>query len=129
MPVAAVLAVGAVVSAVGAKKAAKAQVKSGDQAIAEQQRQFTQTQQTQQPFVDAGTEALGKLRDPQANFQASPGYNFVRNEGQRDIGNSFAARGGAQSGNALKALAEFNSGLASGEFGNWFNRRMNLADH
>jgi hypothetical protein len=62
-----------------------------------------------------------------AAFQASPDYQFRLNEGQRGVGNSFAARGGAASGNALKALTEFNSGTASGEFNNWFQKRMQLA--
>lgn len=60
-------------------------------------------------------------------FQASPDYQFRRDEGTRAIGNSFAARGGATGGNALRALAEFNSNLASQEFGDWFNRRLSLA--
>jgi hypothetical protein len=64
--------------------------------------------------------------DYSAFFQ-SPDYNFRRDEGTRGIGNSFAARGGAASGNALKALAEFNSNLAAGEFGNYFNRQAALA--
>jgi hypothetical protein len=64
--------------------------------------------------------------DYSAFFQ-SPDYNFRRTEGQRDIGNSFAARGGAFSGNALRALTEFNSNLAAGEFGNYFNRQAALA--
>jgi hypothetical protein len=67
-------------------------------------------------------------RQPSGNaFIDSPDYAFRRDEGQRGVGNSFAARGGAASGNALKALSEFNSNLASGEFGNWFNRRMALS--
>lgn len=60
-------------------------------------------------------------------FFASPDYEFRRSEGQRDIGNSFAARGGAASGNALRALAQYNSNLAAGEFGNYFNRQGALA--
>lgn len=62
-----------------------------------------------------------------SSFYASPDYNFRRAEGTRDIGNSFAARGGAASGNALKALADYNSSLAAGEFGNFFNRQAALA--
>lgn len=62
-----------------------------------------------------------------AAFQSSPDYQFRRDEGARAIGNSFAARGGAASGNALRALSEFNSNLAAGEFDNWFNRRLRLA--
>jgi hypothetical protein len=64
--------------------------------------------------------------DMSAFFQ-SPGYQFRRDEGTRGIGSSFAARGGAASGNALAALAEFNSGLASNEFGNYVNQLGTIA--
>lgn len=60
-------------------------------------------------------------------FFESPGYQFRRNEGMRGLERSAAARGGAFSGNALKALAEFNSGLASQEFGNYFNQLASIA--
>jgi hypothetical protein len=60
-------------------------------------------------------------------FFASPDYSFRRNEGMRNIENSFAARGGAASGNALRALADFNSNLASSEFGNFVNRQLAMA--
>lgn len=60
-------------------------------------------------------------------FFTSPGYQFRRDEGTRGIESSFAAGGGARSGNALAALAEFNSGLASQEFGNYFNQLSSLA--
>jgi hypothetical protein len=60
-------------------------------------------------------------------FQKSPDYQWKRDEGMRDIGNSFAARGGAFSGNALRALTDFNSNLASGEFGNFVNRQLAMA--
>lgn len=60
-------------------------------------------------------------------FWASPDYNFRRSEGNRGIERTAAARGGAFSGNALRALTEFNSGLASQEFGDFFNRRAGLA--
>jgi hypothetical protein len=77
-----------------------------------------------------GAPAVAQQQGPtgMAAFQASPDYQFRLNEGQRDMGNSFAARGGAASGNALRALTTFNQGMASGEFGNWFNRRMDLVD-
>ena len=75
-----------------------------------------------------GTPAPGQ---PQAGnmsrFFTSPDYTFRRDEGQRDIGNSFAARGGAASGNALRALSEFNGNLASAEYGNYTNRLMQMA--
>ena len=54
-------------------------------------------------------------------FFTSPDYQFRRDEGQRDIGNSFAARGGAASGNALKALTEFNQNTAKGAYNDYVN--------
>lgn len=77
------------------------------------------------------TEMPVQAQDAQGNalaaFLESPDYQFRRDEGTRDIQQQFAARGGAQSGNALKALAQYNSNLASGEFGNRFNRLASLA--
>lgn len=60
-------------------------------------------------------------------FFTSPGYQFRRDEGMRGINNSFAARGGALSGNALRALTDFNSNIASSEFGNYFNQLASVA--
>lgn len=60
-------------------------------------------------------------------FLQSPGYQFRRDEGTRGLERTAAARGGAFSGNALRALSEFNSGLASQEFGNYFNQLAGIA--
>lgn len=109
-----------------AKKGRKAMRKAQDKSIDEQRRQYDQTREDYMPYLDAGKEALMDLSDPNGNFLASPDYEFRRDEGMRDIGNQFAARGGG--GNAMKALNEHNSNLASGEFGNWFNRRFNVAN-
>lgn len=78
-------------------------------------------------YGDPAAQAAPAPAASNANFFTSPDYNFVRGEGTRDIQNTFAARGGAQSGNALRALTEFSSNLAAGEFDNWFGRRMQLA--
>lgn len=73
-----------------------------------------------------GGSTPGGAPDMSSFFQ-SPGYQFRRDEGTRGIERTAAARGGAFSGNALKALAEFNSGLASQEFGNYFNQLSSIA--
>jgi hypothetical protein len=78
---------------------------------------------TQHPEASAGSANTPNM----SGFFTSPGYNFRRGEGMRGIENTFAARGGAQSGNALRALTEFNSNLASGEFGNYFNQLASIA--
>ena len=62
-----------------------------------------------------------------SGFFASPGYQFRRDEGMRGVERTAAARGGAFSGNALRALTDFNSNLASNEFCNWFNQLGTLA--
>lgn len=113
------------------KRAAEAQQAGIDQSIAEQRRQFDLNRADLAPFRETATGALGRLSDISegdlSGFFTSPGFGFVREEGLRGIENRFAARGGAQSGNALRRLAEFNTGLASQEFGNFFNRQLNLA--
>lgn len=118
--------VGGLLEGEGAKDAARASAAGSAAALAENRRQYDQTRTDMMPWMEAGRGALGRLQDPNA-FQASPGYNFVRNEGMRGIENSFAARGGAASGNALRRLAEFNTGLASQEHGNWWNQQAGLA--
>lgn len=62
-----------------------------------------------------------------SGFFAAPDYEFRRTEGMRGIERSAAASGGAFSGNALRALNEYNSNLASGEFGNYVNRLFNVS--
>lgn len=117
----------ALIGSSGAKSAANTQAQSAAAAVDEQRRQFDLTRQDMQPWMQAGQNALMKLQDPAANFQADPGYAFLRSEGLRGLERSAAARGGAFSGNALKALTQFNSGLADQSYGNWWNRQAGLA--
>lgn len=109
-----------------ADRAADASAQGAQQAIAEQRRQYDLTRQDQQPWMQAGQNALAQLQDPNA-FQQSPGFNFLQQQGMQGIERSAAARGGAASGNALKALAQFNTGLAQQDYGNWWNRQAGLA--
>ena len=62
-----------------------------------------------------------------SGFRATPGYEFVRSEGMRGLERSAAARGGAFSGNALRGLDQFNNGLASQEYNNYYNRLAGLS--
>lgn len=94
------------------------------------QHNFDATEAAYKPYEAPGLNALARLDKfaggDASQFQASPDYQFRRDEGMRDIGNSFAARGGAFSGNALRALTDFNSGLASGEMNQWWGRNRDL---
>lgn len=128
---AAIIGGSSIVSGLLGKKAGDAQADAANASVAEQRRQFDLIRQDYAPYLEAGTNALGRLSSASEGdlsaFQQSPDYNFVRSEGIRDIGNSFARGGLGQSGNALRALTQYNQNLASGEFGNWWNRQAGLA--
>jgi|SRR5215211_6654770 len=54
----------------------------------------------------------------QAAFQAGPGYNFMKDQGIDAINSARAARG-QRGGNVDTAIADYTTGLANQEFGNW----------
>jgi hypothetical protein len=85
-------------------------------------------QKPEAPAGQAGPAAGGAPTAPDyTNFYKSPDYTFRRDEGLRGVERTAAARGGAFSGNALKALNEFNVNLAKGGFNDYFNHNAALA--
>ena len=58
------------------------------------------------------------------SFEADPGYAFRQKQGNEAVNAAAAARGGFFSGRAMKELDDFNSGLASQEYGNAYNRYL-----
>ena len=99
-----------------------------DQANAATNAAYAEQQNLLNPYVNAGTTALGNLTgDPSKLMASDPGYQFRLGEGQKGIDASMAARGLGNSGAALKALNKFNQNFASNEFGNAFNRQFSLA--
>lgn len=57
-----------------------------------------------------------------SDYQEDPGYQFRLSEGMKGLDRSAAARGGLQSGAALKAAANYSQNAASNEYGNAYNR-------
>lgn len=123
-------------SANQAKKGAQAQARSYDAATAEQARQFDVIQEQQQPWMEAGKNALAELTalsgigGQPANFEnffASPDYQFALQQGMQGVQNSAAARGGLYSGNALRAITDYGQGMASQQLGNYANRLAGIA--
>lgn len=55
-------------------------------------------------------------------FQATPGYQFMLEQGQAAIDGSAAARGNVFSGATIKAQQEYGQGLANQEYNNYLNR-------
>lgn len=92
-----------------------------------------------QPYADTGGQALSQVADlmglngPEAQaaardgFQTDPGYQFRLSEGVKALDQSATARGGLYSGAAMKALNRYGQGVASEEYGNYFNRLSDLA--
>jgi hypothetical protein len=121
------------------KSAGDTQAAASDRASQVQLDMYNQSRNDLAPYRFVGGQSLNTLagasglaQDPSVggttgSFQTSPGYNFVRSEGQRGLERSAAARGGAFSGPALRALDTYNTGLASQEYGNWWNRMAGLA--
>jgi hypothetical protein len=59
-----------------------------------------------------------------SDLEQDPGYQFRLEQGQRALDNSVAARGMNLSGAQLKGAAKYNSGMASQEYGNAYQRYM-----
>ena len=110
-----------------AKKAASAQQRATDQTLQLQREQYNQTRADQEPWRLAGVNALGQLADPNANFQASPDYQFRMNAGLEGVTQNRAVNGLLNSGSALRGLNDYAQNTASNEFGNWWNRQSGLA--
>ena len=62
-----------------------------------------------------------------ADFQETPGYEFMVEEGEKGVLNNLAALGMKNSGAALKALTRFRTGLADQEYDQYLNRLASTA--
>ena len=134
---------GAGISAGAATSAASVQAQAAEQAAKIQQQEFQQTQTNLMPFLQAGQNLLPQLTgmlgpggqlsvNPQttagpapvfnmpqytaAMYQASPGYNATLQGGTQALQNAGATTTGALSGNVLKALQGYGTGLANADF-------------
>jgi hypothetical protein len=121
-----------------ADKASQAQVAEEQQALALQEQQLGKLN----PWINVGSGAnytLGQLygigagggsaNAPQdfSSFFNSPDYQFAKQQGQAGLVNYQNAEGLGGSGAGLAAASTFNQGLATQQFGNYFNRLMGLS--
>ena len=76
---------------------------------------------------DNGTGEKGYLtrQFTEADMTKDGGYDFRMGEGQKSVGNQFAASGNLLSGAAMKALTRFNQDFASNEYNNAYGRFNN----
>lgn len=119
----------ALVGGYSANKAAKTQAKAAQEGIDAQERMFERQVELQQPWREAGVNALARLQQlapyqqfGEAQFRADPGYAFRLSEGMKALERSRAAGGNLLSGGTLRAGQRYAQDLASQEYGNAFNR-------
>lgn len=124
-----------VIGANAAQTAASEQEQAAQNALNFQQQVFGQQQANEQPFLNAGSASVGQLMQAIQNgtfgpgsipsfalptlaqAEQYPGYQFTQEQGDLGIERGQAAAGGAFTGGTLKALAGYNSGLASTTYG------------
>jgi hypothetical protein len=82
------------------------------------------------PNPNAGVPGLpgyGSFASPYSpsTFYQDPGYQFIQQQGNTALNNRLAASGMSLSGGGLQAALQYNTGLASQEFNNAYNRSIN----
>ena len=99
-----------------------------------QRQMFERNVALQEPFRQAGVNALAGMQQQYANMPAAftgqvnlgedPGYAFRLSEGQKALDRQAAARGGLISGSALKAAQRYGQEMGSQEYGNAYQRAL-----
>ena len=109
------------------KSAAKTQAASTDRATELQERMFNKQLELQEPFRQAGVNALNKIESGDIMGSMDPSYSFRFQEGLKALDRQAASRGGLISGGALRAAQRYGQDVASTEFGNAYNRLASRA--
>jgi hypothetical protein len=125
--VATAIAGSAAVGLYSANKAAGTQATAADQSNQLQERMFNKQVELQEPWRQAGVNALNRMQSGDVMGMMDPSYKFRFGEGMKALDRQAAARGGLISGGALKAAQRYGQDVASTEFGNAYNRLAGLA--
>lgn len=121
----------ALIGASSARSAAKAQKSAANAQIDFQSDVYNNNVERFEPQYQFGINnqnalayelGLGDKPVNYTGFQATPGFQFMLNEGQAAIEGSAAAQGSALSGNTLRALSDHRMGMANQEYANHLNR-------
>ena len=117
----------AALGAYSSNRAAKSQAAAAQQAQDVQERMFNKQVELQEPWRQAGINALAKLQSGDIGMYQDPSYKFRLGEGLKALDRQAAARGGLISGGALKAAQRYGQDVASQEYGNIWNRLAGVA--
>jgi hypothetical protein len=114
--------------------ASQAQQQAAQGGIDEQRRQFDAIQKLLNPYVEAGTSALGgqqallglgapgSQQQAIAALQGSPQFQALQQQGENAILQNASATGGLRGGNVQGALAQFRPALLSGLIDQQYSR-------
>ena len=110
------------------KKAARSSANASMQA---QGQAYAADQANYQPYLQTGKNALGQMAQLNAgnmdSFHASPDYKWSLAQGVNALDRSAAAHGALYSGGHSADLMNYGAGLASQNYGNYYNRLASLA--
>jgi hypothetical protein len=137
----------------GSTQAANAQTNAANQANQTIQQQYQQNSQNLAPWMQNGTNSSNLLsyltgsggsapagysgaaggqgaltaqfNPTQAQLESTPGYQFTLGQGLKSVQNSYAAKGLASSGAALKGAADYATGDANTTFNQQFQNYWN----
>lgn len=144
MPAAWVAAGSAILGAISADSAAGQQEAASDRATQLSKDQYDQTRADNLPALNARNASLSRLQDllgisgntkasgygslggsiNPTDVQNSPGYQFGLKQGQTTLNNAEVARGMSNSGQALKAAAQYGTDYATTKYDDAFNREV-----
>jgi hypothetical protein len=132
---AAIVAGGAIYSAskqAGAAKASgNASERAAQAAIDQSNANYDRTKTNLDPYITAGNGALTQMQALNngdfSSFKASPDYQFTLDQGVQASDRGAAARGSLYSGGHSADLMALGQGLASQQYGNYYNRLSGLA--
>jgi len=124
----------AVIGGIASNRAASTQAQAAQQAGDVQRQIFERQVELQEPWRQAGINALAQMQAERGGMPAAftgqvdltrdPGYAFRMSEGMKALERSAAARGGLLSGGMLKGIQRFGQDLASQEYQNAYNRAL-----
>ncbi len=133
---AAILGAGA--TAFAGSQAAGAQRDSSNLAAKTQMDIYGQNRDLLNPYIQGGLGSYGTLNNllgvggnsatMQSTLEGLPGYQFTLGQGLKSVQNSAAARGLGTSGAALKGAANYSTGLANSQYGNYVGQLQNSAN-
>ena len=118
--------IGGAMSSRSARKAANAQRQAAGQADQTQRYMYDTTREDYAPYREHGYDSLNRLaalnNGDFSGFYESPDYQFALQEGEKGTNRLAAATGRLGAGSHFKDMARFNQGLASQNYGNFYNR-------